>query len=82
MELQENYAARHECTSRCTQVITENKPENKYNGGQINSVSNAIKVLGLNLPEKEISFSNSHASFFNLFIHFLVKLLHAWSKCK
>lgn len=31
--------AMHECSSRCTQVITENKLQNTYNGEQINAVS-------------------------------------------
>lgn len=66
----------HECSSRCTQAITENKPENKYNGEQIEAVSTTTATAGSVYVLKKETISNSHASFF------LLKLLHPWSKCK
>lgn len=77
-ELLGKCAAMHECSSRCTQVITENNLENKYNGQQINSVSTTITTFGSGCAEERIPFQQS--SKFRFFF-FLVKLLHSWSKC-
>lgn len=57
-------AAMHECSSRCTQVITENKLQNKYNGEQINAASTTIITFGSECAEERISFQQSSKFFF------------------
>lgn len=69
-ELLGKCAAMHECSSRCTQVITENKLENKYNGRHINSVSTTITTFGSGCAEERMPFQQSCKFSFFLFFFF------------
>lgn len=77
-ELLGKCAAMRECSSRCTQVITENKLQNKYNGEQINAVSTTKTTSGSECAEERISFQQSCKFLF----FFFIKLLYLWSKRK
>lgn len=58
-ELPGKCAAMHECSSRCAQAITENKPENKYNGEQIEAVSTTTATAGSVCAEERNHFQQS-----------------------